>query len=174
MRIIDEKAFTDLFIICLAARADLAEKTSEMWTTVEAFTKILIHMSILDDTAHERIVYNTKLQSHFARRLDLANQSDQLPDQLANCKSPLLTRFDPAADFNRERMLRNMRIYITDKGFGLAAKIEDQYADILTGERFLEARREREEEFDQLSDVARASMLKRWQSRQPSEETPGR
>jgi hypothetical protein len=165
MRLINETVFTDLFIICLAARADTAEDTRAMCATVGAFTKILEHMQILSDGAHKRLIHNVQLQTHFRRHLEIVPSSAHMVRARAECQRPLLVSNSAAGDFDRVKMLRDMRIIISDHGFAYAARIEDSYTDILTGEQFLEARQEREEKFAELSEVAQASILARWRQR---------
>ena len=64
--------------------------------------------------------------------------------QLPGLPKNLVITCDLAEDLNRERMLRNMRMYITDAGRKYAGQIEERYAKVVTKEAYLAelARRE--------------------------------
>lgn len=169
MRTVTERVFTDLFIIALAAKGDLATNHMGMSMTVGSFTKVLVFMKIMRPGAERRLVDNRDLQNYFRRHVEVAPSFTHHEVLMARAERPLIIRQNPGKEVDRRRLLSNTMIMISNKGFRHALEKEGEYADVFAPEQFLAARQERAEEFQRLPEAARIAILKRARLREEAE-----
>lgn len=161
--------FTDLFLLALWWQTR-DSRLHDRFTTVDAVTNIFVSLGVLDAQLKTGLRKDTHLQWHFRCRLDpfwLSDGGLSIAQDRAATKRPMFVRHDMArGDVNRERMLRDMRIYISVAGEHLAATLEARYAPLLMAERYLAKREEMKATFEaEVPDKKRHFVRKAYQAK---------
>lgn len=143
---IDAEHFTNLFLLALWWQTRDSSRLQDRHTTVDAAARVFVGLGVLSAKLKTSLRKDSLLQSHFRRNIDECRLSDEdrtIAADWAATQRPMFVRHDAAkGEIDRERMLRDTRIYISEAGEKRAAMLEARYASLLTAERYLEKRAE--------------------------------
>lgn len=143
---INEEHFTNLFLLALWWQTRDSSRLQDRHATVDAVARIFVELGVLNARLKTGLRKDSLLQAHFRRNIELFRVGDEdrtISDDRAATQRPMFIRHDMAKGVvDRERMLRDTRVYITEAGEARAAAIEVRYAHLLTAERYLAKREE--------------------------------
>lgn len=172
---ITPQVFFDLFVLCLSWQWD-GSRLTHMWTTVDKVVRILAGLEILTEKQRKVLFQDRRTQSLFAVKCGYLSSNFQhygdgeKRNLVLTSQKLLLVSHDSATDFSRKRLLRDYRIFMSDRGRLHAQSLEETYAGLITRESYL-AECARQE--TALGDRRRrAAVLSRYRQR-VEEETEG-
>ena len=160
---IDAEHFTNLFLLALWWQTRDSPRLQDRNTTVDAVARVFVELGVLSAKLKGGLRKDSILQGHFRRSLEPFRVGDEdrtIAVDRAATQRPMFVRHDVArGEIDRERMLRDMRIYITEAGERRAATLEARYSVVLTADRYLEKRREMREAFEETVPEARRQFI---------------
>lgn len=165
-RVITAHVFYDIFMLCHAWQSKGSEP-QHAYTTVDKVVRILCGLSILTEKQRKTLFRDSKLQSLFLKSATLYESgtgffrpTEQFMDNV-RLNICLPGSSERREQLNRERMLRDYRIYITARGIKYGLGGEAQYADVITREGYF-AEIERQ---GPLKEGAQAPIIKKYKDR---------
>ncbi len=171
--------FYDLFCLCLYWQWNENDLRS-CWTTVDKVARVLNQMDMLKDKERRLLSKDRRVQHLFLRRSTLLSLSAILPptgfshnrgtfldwdkrrDDLLATNSELIINVQLTSEVNRERMLRDYRIYMTQRGARRARDVEPAWAARIDKDRYAA---KCEELSLGLTDEAIAAMIRHYRER---------
>lgn len=174
--------FVDLMRLCLLweweqakdieKRSHNAERriyaTQRGWTTVDKIVRILHGLKIVSTKQRSLLYQDLRLQQLVLRNSEVI-MPGKLAGSLQTSEKDFVLQADVATEFNRKKMLRNMRFYITAHGAAVTQPLLEQYASVLSKERYF-AEVERQDAVRPSSTAGRAAVAHAY-SRKVAEET---
>ncbi len=157
---ITPKVFFDLFVLCLSWRWNPNhDNLMGCTTTVDAVVKILHKLNVLTFKQKKVLYKNKVLQGLFLMKGRSIPQGDLLGFSHQRLEEPriILIAFPACEEMNRERLLRDYRILLTNIGKTYADSLGDRYKTILTREAYLVACEERDAQFTDMRAKAAAA-----------------
>jgi hypothetical protein len=149
--IVTPEVFVDLMRLCLSwewehgldrerathNRERPVYATQVGWTTVDKIVRIMFGLGIVSKKMRSVFFKDRRLQHLVLRNLEtfIANGGG-LNMTLDSSKRDFLLSIDPAETLNREKMLRNMRFYITASGQRKAQLLIPKYAASISKEMY--------------------------------------
>ncbi len=168
----------ELFLLCLTFEWEQAEvryaatmdrkqplypvKTG--FTTIDKIGRILQGLGILTKKQRALLSKDRRLQFLVIRHADTIAPGQWFDTPLHNSKRELLIQCDLGVIDNRERVLRNMRIYATVYGRTKAEALKSKYAGMVTKESYF-AEIERQNASLPASKAAQAAIFARYGER---------
>lgn len=158
--VLTPEVFLDLMRLCLTWQWEKAldrakashnrehplHATQLGWTTVDKMVRILHGLGIVSTKQRSVLYKDRRLQHLVLRNSETITIGDwNLSGVLQDAKKDFVLQHDHAESLNREKMLRNMRFYISTHGQTAAKLISAKYAASVTKERYF-AEIERQEE----------------------------
>lgn len=166
---ITKQQFYDIFLVCLYWQSDPLQPRS-CCTTVDKVGRILNGLGLLSDEERRILQTDTVLQELFWKNIDSNISGGSLIEQMGQSKKEIIVRVSGMrlADnrFNKRRLLRDERIYITHRGMKVVEKeLEAKYSGFITVEQYLEEIQRQQEVFDDLDESARNAIYRRYRDR---------
>jgi len=157
------QSFFDLYVLAaywLNPEADF--RVNRGWNTVDKVCRILNGLGVLSDKQRKAVYKDRRTQSLFLMKSKVVAFGHFDNHTIAASGKILVIADDLAKELNREKMLRNMRIYLTEAGRTYARSIEAKYASVCTRERFL-VENDRQEAM--ITERAKAAVVPKYNKR---------
>lgn len=152
------QSFFDIFVLCFSWEPDPHQDDPRWsWTTVDKVAAVLSRLKILSDKQKKAASRDRRTQSIFVMKSKFCGAGQCDRQVLRNDPKMLAFICEVGDDLNRERMLRNMRVFITAAGRAYAAKLEQRYSNVVTKEAYLAELAVRDAEFTSGAAHAAAS-----------------
>jgi hypothetical protein len=147
--ILTPEVFLELMMLCLTWEWERALDRSKAthnrehplyptqigWTTVDKIVRILHGLDIVSKKQKSVLYKDRRLQHLVLRHSDMIGAEEAWRSRKTSAKD-LLLQGDLSEDINREKMLRNMRFYITESGLDKAKLLSAKYAASITKVRY--------------------------------------
>jgi hypothetical protein len=144
--VVTPQVFLDLFCICLLWYEDKAHEKHKFYT-VDGVARILERMGIISNIQRKSLYKDSRVQRLFMNSLvilpaychykDYTDHRDRV--KVLNEKALLELRQDHTKNINSQRLLRDYKLNLTDKGKRFATDIIEKYSSVLFEGDFLEA-----------------------------------
>jgi len=144
--IITPHIFLDLFCTCLLWYEDKAKGKQHECYTVDGISRILEEMGVINKIQRKSLYKDTRLQRLFMNSIvvlpsycrykdyvDFGNRVKKLME-----KALLELRQDPSKNINPQRLLRDYRLSLTEKGKRYAISNIEKYSHVISEINFLE------------------------------------
>ena len=137
---ITPQTFFELFVLCLSWQHDF-ENLKKNWTTVDKVVRILHELDILTDKQRKVLYKDRRTQHLFMSRsakftTAVGSNGGERREEILNSQAPLALVCDLVIDIDRQRLLRDQRIYLTRKGLAMAQAVESRYAAVIDKDKY--------------------------------------
>ncbi len=150
---ISDQIFYDLFVYYLAGRTG----GSRSWTTVDHFAMVLRQIGLINNKWQKELYRSRELQHLFLRKAFTVRAFSEEQSRDVRCHI-MIKAFSGEMELNRERVLKDYKIRITEGGKFYAASLDERFASIFPLKEIVEweaAKREASERLGKIIAIKR-------------------
>jgi hypothetical protein len=176
--IITPQVFFDLFVLCLSWQHDFTNLSRD-YTTVDKVARILHGIGIVTDLQRRKLYKDRRVQSLFARKtakFPLTTRDGRLGreglalrrEEVLSATAMLAMFVDVNEPINKQRMLRDQRLYLTRRGLEHGQAVAPRYSAVVDREKY-SAEEKRQDAM--LEERSKGAVLKRYRAKVEDETT---